>query len=103
AMVSAVGISFIGRSLAKAGASCESGGAEPTSRRRGGEFPWGRPQRLAAARVDAVLRHVDNIVADVKADDRVVNAVVRADAGDYHVVSTQTQIESFEPLFHRGL
>src|SRR5581483_5833574 len=42
---------------------------------------------LGAARVDAVFRHVDNIVADVKADDRVVNAVVRADAGDYHVVS----------------
>src|ERR1041385_2413794 len=58
---------------------------------------------FGTAGVNAVFRDVNNIVADVKADDCVVNAVVGADARDHHVVSTRTQIESLELFLHRGL
>src|SRR4030095_8456304 len=58
---------------------------------------------LGLACMDAIFRDVDDVVADVKADDRVVNTIVRADSRDDHVVSARAKIELFEAIFHGRL
>ncbi len=46
---------------------------------------------------------MDDIVSDVKADDRVIDAIVRADARDDDMVPAGAEIEFLELLFHRRL
>ena len=53
--------------------------------------------------MDAIFRDVDDVVANVKADNRVVNTIVRADSRDDHVVSARAKIELFEAIFQGRL
>src|SRR6266850_1879635 len=53
--------------------------------------------------MDAIFRDVDDIVANVKADNRVVNTIVRANSRNDHVVSARAKIELFKAIFHGRL
>ena len=58
---------------------------------------------LGSAGVDAILRHVDDVVSYVKPYDRVIDAIVRADAGDDDMVPARAEIEFPQLLFHGRL
>jgi len=66
------------------------------------ELAEGELLAVGSAGVNAVLRHVDDVVSDVKSDDRVIHAIVRADAGDDDMVAAGTEIVFVELLFHGG-
>src|SRR5258705_12491074 len=52
--------------------------------------------------VDGVFGHDSVIVPDVEADDRMIDAVARADAGNDDLVPARPQIVFSQHRFHRG-
>ena len=58
--------------------------------------------RLRMHAVDAVFGHDAVEIPDVKADDRMINAIARTDAGDDDLVPARPQVEFFQQRFHRG-
>ena len=58
---------------------------------------------LGSAGVDAILRYVDDEVSYVRSYDRVIDAIVRADAGDDDMIPARPEIECLQLLFHGRL
>ena len=58
---------------------------------------------FSSARVDTILRNVDPVVSDVKADDGVIDAIIRADSRDDDVVPARAKVEFPELFFHGSL
>ena len=58
--------------------------------------------RLRMDAVDAVFGHDAVEIPDVKANDRMINAIARTDAGDDDLVPARPQVEFFQQRFHRG-
>jgi len=50
--------------------------------------------------MDAILGDVNDIISDMKADHRVVNAIVRTNARDNDVITAWAQVEFLQLLFH---
>src|ERR1041384_97445 len=56
--------------------------------------------RLRRDAVGTALRHDNEVVPDVKPDHGVIDAVTRADPGDYNRVATGTQVQALQNRFH---
>src|SRR4029078_13455731 len=50
--------------------------------------------------MDAILGDVNDIISDMKADHRVVNAIVRTNARDNDVITAWAQVEFLQLRFH---
>ena len=67
------------------------------------ELPQGELLTVSSAGVDTILRNVNPVISDMKADDGVIDAIVRADSRDNDVVSAWTKVELLELFFHGRL
>ena len=53
--------------------------------------------------MDTILWNVDPVVSDVKADDGVIDAIIRTDSRDDDVVPARTEVQLLELFFHGRL
>jgi hypothetical protein len=58
---------------------------------------------FSTAGVDTIFRNVNPVVSDVKADDGVIDAIIRADSRDHDVVPARAKVELLELFFHGRL
>ena len=64
------------------------------------ELTQGKLLAFSSAGVDTILRNVDPVVSDVKADDGVIHAIIRADSRDDDMVPARAEVELLELFFH---
>jgi hypothetical protein len=58
---------------------------------------------LVPTGMDAIFRHVDEVVSYVEAYDSVIHAIVRADSRDYDMIPARAEVEFTQMLFHGSL